>query len=148
MLFLFTRCSPTQTRKGIAMADSEALQMKKEEAARRTETQHEEQAPRQPVLMMRLRRADDEEARLRRIRWVDGIPENRGQKTSKKCCQFHRKRLFGESSSDDSSDDDFGQPAAAPHHHDHDGPCDHAKPAKKQRPKCSKASCVCGTRFA
>ena len=117
--------------------------------AKRGTKSHEEEKEDRPVYVLRLRR--DEELIDRRVSWDAGVVEHPNQRTSKKCCQFHKKRLFGESDSDsssssDSSDDETDSPnpdvaGANP------GRCgDHSK--KKKRPKCTKESCFCNTRFA
>ena len=57
-----------------------------------------------PVLVLRgLRGQAQAERDNMHVQWQNGIPENRGQRVSKKCCVFHKKRNFGES--DSSSDD-------------------------------------------
>lgn len=83
----------------------------------------EEQPPRQ-VLYLRLRPQPTNEP-PRRVTWEGGIKENKNQRTSKKCCVFHKKRLFGESDTESSEDE--------AHAHSH---------------KCTKDHCHCGTRFA
>lgn len=111
-----------------------------------------------------------------RVTWDANVTENIQQRVSKCCCVFHKKRVFGESDSDTSSsssdsDSDTGRrmpqsrklgdasdasgavDAAAgggegccggdDHHHHH-----HVAPKKHRRPKCTKESCLCGTRFS
>ena len=149
-----------------------AATAEKEDVKLKSKTTEAERPPRR-VLVLRLKREEEEERRRQRVSWLEGIKEHPGQKTSKKCCQFHRKRLFGESDSDDchSGDDGYdsdydltpfqGGAQAAPtaaagaaeveehHHHEHGGePCSHHHPAKAHRPKCTKEACYCGTRFA
>ncbi|GET86081.1 hypothetical protein, conserved [Leishmania tarentolae] len=102
-----------------------------------------------------------------RVTWSSDVCEPVNQRVSKCCCVFHKKKLFGESSSDssssstDSSDDeadskDAGTAGAGGNsvggvgrqgEREHD--CQHAHhyPARKQRPKCTKEHCYCGTRF-
>jgi protein phosphatase 1 regulatory subunit 11 len=85
----------------------------------------EEQPPRQ-VLYLRLRPEPTDEP-PRHVTWDGEVKENKNQRTSKKCCVFHKKRLFGESDTESSGSEDER------HGHNH---------------KCSKEHCHCGTRFA
>ena len=129
-----------------------------------------DEIPARQVLVLRLRNEEEERLREeqanRRITWDPKVHDPVNQRTSKKCCVFHRKRMFGESSSDDSSscsDDDLVDPATDGHGHSggccggtvsatttetevKDGP-PAAKP-KRKRPKCTKEHCYCGTRFS
>jgi protein phosphatase 1 regulatory subunit 11 len=107
-----------------------------------------------------------------RVTWDPNVSENVQQRVSKCCCVFHRKRVFGESDSDtssssSSSDSDGDQSAAASRtrkladtadeapsgnsaccdgQHAHDD--HHVAKKKHRRPKCTKESCLCGTRFS
>jgi protein phosphatase 1 regulatory subunit 11 len=136
-----------------------------------------------PIYILRLRREED--LVDRRVVWDPSVVEHKNQRTSKKCCQFHRKRLFGESdsesdssSSSDSDDEAAHEPSKEPsegpqgagqkanpdgHPHDHccahghghhEGGHAHGAPVgdgtakKKPRPKCTKETCWCHTRFA
>lgn len=108
--------------------------------------------PRQ-VLLLRLRPAPSS-APPRHVTWEGEVRDNKGQRTSKKCCVFHKKRLFGESDSESSGSDDSDADDAGHDHHHHDGLCSHDHQGadgaghKKPRPKCTKQACHCGTRFA
>eukprot|EP00760_Papus_ankaliazontas_P034098 PhM_4_TR6970/c0_g1_i1/m.70778/K17553/PPP1R11; protein phosphatase 1 regulatory subunit 11 len=87
------------------------------------------EAPTRRVVVIRGRVAPPPE---RRVSWEEGIPENKDQRTSKKCCVFHRHRMFGESDTEEESSS--GE--------DSDG-------EDKRKHKCTRDSCTCGhTRFA
>jgi protein phosphatase 1 regulatory subunit 11 len=122
------------------MADQDQQLQSADQAqtARKTRTEEEERPPTR-VLMLRLKREEDELKKRQRIQWDSNVVEHPNQKSSKKCCQFHRKRLFGESDSDEEChsdyDSDYDVPGAE-HRHNH------------HHPKCSKEACHCGTRFA
>lgn len=115
-----------------------------------------EAEPRQ-LLVLRLQPEHGDTSDLR-VTWDVKVKENKNQRSSKSCCVFHKKKLFGESDTESSSSSsDEGGPARAdavggehPHccGHDHDskgqdGPC-----KKRKRPKCTKEHCYCGTRFS
>ena len=88
------------------------------------------EAPPREVLVLRLKREEEEAARARRVEWGKDVVDHPNQRTSKKCCQFHKKRRFGESDSEDSGSGDWPES-------DDDGH------------KCSRHHCHCGgTRFA
>ena len=84
-------------------------------------------APRRVMVL----RAKVQPPEARRVVWDPNTKDPpKNQRTSKKCCVFHRHRLFGESDSDSDSD----------------GGCDdHDHPNK---PKCSRDGCYCNTKFA
>ncbi|CAG9569014.1 conserved hypothetical protein [Leishmania major strain Friedlin] len=90
-----------------------------------------------------------------RVTWNPDVREPVDQHVSKCCCVFHKKKLFGESSSDssssstDSSDDDADSAGGVGHQGGCGYDCQHAHhhPPRKQRPKCTKEHCYCGTRF-
>ncbi|KNH09367.1 hypothetical protein XU18_0052 [Perkinsela sp. CCAP 1560/4] len=65
---------------------------------------------------------EDTESIHTRIRWHHSVKDFKNQKTSKKCCVFHRQKQFDESSSEEDELVD-----------------EHAK--------CSKEGCYCNTRF-
>lgn len=125
-----------------------------------------DEAPARQVLVLRLRNEEEERLREeqanRRITWRPDVHDPVNQRTSKKCCVFHRKRMFGESSSEDSSScsDEEEAPAegatggccgaasASGTTTDQEGGCCPTAKQKRRRPKCSKKHCFCGTRFS
>lgn len=115
-----------------------------------------------PVLFLRLRDEENALVPRRHITWDSGVKEVKGR-SSKRCCVFHKKRLFGESSSEDdsssASDSEGLRHRGCGHegqqnceHHEtqpsQDGAPQPSKPERKHRPRCTKEACYCHTRFA
>ena len=112
----------------------EGQTMRRPKGKSSTSSQH---PPRQVITLV-LRHGDeatDLAHARRRISWDRNVRDNPQQLTSKKCCVFHRKRLFGESDSEDSSSSSDGEDDASPehgaplpangHNHSHDRHCNH-----------------------
>ena len=106
-----------------------ATKLKEKEQQRTAAVQEGAEQPPREVLVLRLKNAEEEAAKARRVAWDKEVKDHPNQKSSKKCCQFHKKRRFGESSSDDSDDGDWPDSDEDDH-------------------KCSADHCHCGgTRF-
>ena len=53
----------------------------------------------------------------RHITWDNNVKDFKGQRTSKSCCVFHKKKIFGESDSDCSSGSDTSPIKPCNRHH-------------------------------
>ena len=91
-------------------------------------TNNEQQVNATPrVVTIRLQSEAKKKKKERNVKWTNDVKDNDNQKTSKKCCIFHRKKEFGESDSesDSDSDDEHDCHKHHHHHHDHEHNCDH-----------------------